>query len=184
MSSIIVVSPAAVRAIEPEELSEYLKLPDIPDEDARLVRFCDAAIAQVESQLMRAGITRTLREVWREREPYYWREVRLAFAPVLPDTVSEILIDDEILDPEDWEIANGDDGLIEIPDGHRGGSKFEVAYSAGYGAAPADIPEAMRMEMLRTAASLYNNPEKVITGTISSELPVTSPAYYLRRWFL
>ena len=51
-----------------------------------------------------------------------------------------------------------------------------VTFTAGYGSAGSDVPESARSAMLLLIGHLYENRESVITGTISTQLPLGATA--------
>ena len=50
----------------------------------------------------------------------------------------------------------------------------EVKYTVGYGTASTDVPEGIRQAVLLTIGNFYQNRESVVTGTIATELPLSS----------
>lgn len=47
-----------------------------------------------------------------------------------------------------------------------------ITYTAGYGVDPSHIPMPIRMAIRQLAGSYFDNPEAVVVGTISTELPL------------
>ena len=50
----------------------------------------------------------------------------------------------------------------------------EVKYTVGYGSASTDVPEGIKQAVLLCIGNWYQNRPSVVTGTISSELPLSS----------
>ena len=50
----------------------------------------------------------------------------------------------------------------------------EVKYTVGYGAASTNVPEAIRTAVILTVGNWYQNRQSVVTGTIATELPLSS----------
>lgn len=154
MASLTVVTPPGVRPVEVEELSEYLKLPDVPEDDARLSSFIDAAVARVEGYLNRALISRTVKES--SRRIGYFSNFRTALAPV--SSVSEILLDGTELDADNYDATDDEGGVIAFDPFAGFTSVMQVTYVAGYGPAASDVPPAIRTAILRDAAAMYLDP--------------------------
>lgn len=157
MASLTVVSAPSVRAVEVEELSNFLKLPDIPDDDARLSILIDAAIAVVEADLNRATINRQVMET--VRRPKRYGVFQTSLAPVV--SVSEITVDGEVVSEDDYNAtADTDDGFIDFIGSQlpRVASKMQVTYIAGYGETATDVPAAIRYAILIEAARAYGEP--------------------------
>lgn len=57
------------------------------------------------------------------------------------------------------------------PDHRDHGSSMRIRYTAGYGSAASDIPEAIRVAIRQLVATYYEHREQIIVGTISSKLP-------------
>jgi uncharacterized phiE125 gp8 family phage protein len=49
---------------------------------------------------------------------------------------------------------------------------YRIRYVAGYGDAATAVPEIVRDAIMRTAVTLYRQPEDAVTGTIASSLPL------------
>lgn len=50
----------------------------------------------------------------------------------------------------------------------------EVKYTVGYGSSASDVPQAIRQAVLLCVGNWYQNRQSVVTGTIASELPLSS----------
>ena len=51
---------------------------------------------------------------------------------------------------------------------------IEVQYTVGYGSASENVPEGIRQAVLLTIGNWYQNRQSVVTGTIATELPLSS----------
>ena len=51
---------------------------------------------------------------------------------------------------------------------------IEVKYTVGYGTASTDVPEGIRSAIILTVGNWYSNRQSVVTGTIATELPLSS----------
>jgi uncharacterized phiE125 gp8 family phage protein len=51
---------------------------------------------------------------------------------------------------------------------------IEVKYTVGYGETSSDVPEGIRQAVLITIGNWYENRQSVVTGTIATELPLSS----------
>ena len=51
---------------------------------------------------------------------------------------------------------------------------IEVKYTVGYGTSSSDVPEGIRQAVLITIGTWYENRQAVVTGTIATELPLSS----------
>ena len=50
----------------------------------------------------------------------------------------------------------------------------EVKYTVGYGSAASNVPEGIRQAVLLTIGNWYQNRQSVVTGTIATDLPLSS----------
>ncbi len=62
-------------------------------------------------------------------------------------------------------------GNATPPDPQRTANGIEIAYTAGFGAAPADVPETIRHALLLLAAHWYENREPIEIGSGGSAIP-------------
>ena len=53
-------------------------------------------------------------------------------------------------------------------------SAVECKYTVGYGSAASDVPTAIKQAVLLTVGNWYQNRQSVVTGTIGTELPLSS----------
>jgi len=51
---------------------------------------------------------------------------------------------------------------------------IEVKYTVGYGETSSDVPEGIRQAVLITIGNWYENRQSVVTGTIATQLPLSS----------
>ena len=147
--------PVAIR-----DFADHLRLgtgfDDDGSQDAMLEMYLRAAASAVEARIGKALITRTLRLIltgWRGEEQV------LPLAPVA--RVDEVRLRD----------AGGTFRTAPVlrlrVDGHRPtlrgcahipeGGRLEIDFTAGYGAAPEDVPADLRQAVMLLAASYYEN---------------------------
>lgn len=169
----------SVRVVEAEELSNYLGLEDSPEQDATLALILEAATASVEAHTGRAFISREFTEAV---EVSGWQRRRaLLRAPAV--SVSTVSVDGDELDEDGYSMVG--DVLVLDPFTYANTS-LSVTYIAGYGAEAKDVPAALRLAVLRLAASCYENKENIVVGTIVADIPahVADIARQYKRVFL
>ena len=49
-----------------------------------------------------------------------------------------------------------------------------MKYTVGYGSAASNVPEGIRQAVLLTIGNWYQNRQSVVTGTIATDLPLSS----------
>lgn len=131
--------------------------------DARLTRLIRSAREQAEQLTRRALI----RQVWQQTQCAIGPCIPLQRWPVLQ--VGAVLVDGDQLADDAFSVRLGDGAYVVVP-GVACGAEVVVTFDAGYGDAPADVPESLRDWMLVKIADAYNNPSSVVIGTINSRL--------------
>jgi uncharacterized phiE125 gp8 family phage protein len=168
MASVLVTGPAS----EPVSLTEaklHLRV-DGSDEDTLISALIVAAREAAEAYTRRALVTQT----WRYTCDQLATAVTLPHQPL--QSVTSIAIDGETLASTAYEVDTASGRvkpLASYAADDIGG--IAITYVAGYGAA-SDVPQTIRQAMLLMIGHWYEHREAVITGSISSELPLTAKA--------
>jgi len=168
MTSVLVESPET----EPVSLTEaklHLRV-DGSDEDTLISALIVAARQAAESYTRRAFITQT----WRYTCDRLTTAVTLPHQPL--QSVTSIAIDGVTLAASNYEVDTASGRvrpLSRYAADDIGG--IAITFVSGYGAA-SDVPQAIRQAMLLMVGHWYEHREAVITGSISSELPLTARA--------
>lgn len=172
----LVADTPTVRVVEPEELTPYLGTEDAPDDDGLLARLIAVATERVESHTGRACITREFTETRFVCD--YQRRITPHRAPVIE--VESVTIDGNLIDADNYELI-GD--CIVLDPFVLGQRSLVLVYTAGYGETAAAVPEALKLAVMRLAATLFEHRENIQVGTISGDMPseVAKIAYHLKR---
>lgn len=169
----------SVRVVEPEELTPFLGTDDSPENDSLLTIMLAAATDRLESELGVAMIQREFTEV---RDTCDWvRRSKLLRGPLV--SITSVKVDGETLEDDKFSLVGGE--VVFDPPVFCN-TTVELKYVAGYGTQPADVPAALRLAVLRLAATQFEHRENVVVGTISGPLPpeVAEIAGQYRRMFL
>ncbi|ADZ71351.1 head-tail connector protein [Polymorphum gilvum] len=156
----VLTNPPAVEPVTVEDMRAHLRLAH-EAEDALLAELIAAARSQVERETRRALIA----QGWRA---YFdaWpagRIVRLPVAPVIAVAAVTVYGTDGLpadLDPVDWRL-DGPAARLRVAAGAGGDAAngIEIDFTAGYGAAPADVPAPLRQAIRLLAAHWYEHRE-------------------------
>lgn len=130
------------------------------EHDSMLQLLITAAREEAELRTGRALIT----QAWQQRQEADGNTVCLRRWPVLE--VTSVSDEEGTLDVADYEVELGDFPAV-VANRQLSGT-VTVEYSAGYGAAGADVPAPIRQWILVTVASMYEHREKAVTGTITA----------------
>ena len=177
MGLILTTAPAS----EPVSLAEakaHLRV-DATDEDTLINTLITAARTHLEVTLSRAFITQTW-TWWRDAWPAA-RRLALPIAPVQAvSAVRAYAADDTAttLDAASYSLdAASDPARIVLGQGvswppvGRAANGAEIVFTAGYGAAPADVPAPLRQAILLLVAHWYERREPVLVGERGAEIP-------------
>lgn len=172
MTSIRLADPAT-EPVSVEEMRAHLRL-NGSEEDASLLGFLNAARSHIEQSTRRALISQSWR-LYLDAWPV-GRIVRLPVSPV--QSVDQVTVYDldgnaSQLDPSDWQLdrsAQPERVKISLGAGLPASQMMaaEVDFTAGYGAATADVPEDFRQAVRLLAAHWFEHREA------GSELAVAS----------
>ena len=169
----------AVEPVTLSEVKEYVKL-DGTAEDSHLENMIKAVRQAIEGILGRSLITQTLVL----RLDSWPSEVLTLPRPPLASVVEVRTLDEDgtetVYDSTNYYVITGEKSQLVIRQGkvvptntdrYQGG--FEVEYTAGYGTAGSDVPEAIRQGILQWIAAVYetkvpdlSNPPANITATM------------------
>ena len=179
----IVKTTAAVS--EPVSLGRVkrsLGLDNVIDYDTTLQELIASASQAVSNDLGRA-LTTTTYTLYLQRWP--GRIIQLPYPPLIAvDSIKYYADSDSTLttySSSNYTVATGGEpGLIALNESKdwpdlmdRGVNPIEIQFQAGYGADTDDVPPAIRAAVTMTAAYFFEQPLPVITGTISTELPLS-----------
>jgi uncharacterized phiE125 gp8 family phage protein len=167
MKRILLEAPA-VEPVLLAEAKEHLRL-DGSSEDTVLSALIAAARVAVEGQTRRVLIT----QKWRAFvEP--WPEDGVTL-PVVPakgvDALRAIDADGNatVLDPESYEFDPAD-GSVTI-DPVEGAVRYEIDFTAGYGASGMDVPQPLRQAIRLLVTHWFEHRSAVILGESSAAPP-------------
>ena len=177
----IVKTTAAVS--EPVSLGRVkrsLGLDNVIDYDTTLQELIASASQAVSNDLGRA-LTTTTYTLYLQRWP--GRIIELPYPPLIAvDSIKYYADSDSTLTTfSSYTVAKeGEPGLIALNESKdwpdlmdRGVNPIEIQFQAGYGADTDDVPPAIQAAVTMTAAMWFEQPLPVITGTISTELPLS-----------
>lgn len=172
------ITPPAATPISLAEAKEHLRVTHA-DEDTLIGALINAAVSHFdgEGELGRAMITQTWAQ-WVNQAPGY---VRLDVTPFQALTAVEYYDTDNALqaatlsDFETW--LDGDFVLAKPrkgftwPNAYSRPDAIKISYTAGFGDASTDVPQAIKHALLLTVAHWYENREAVTEGSFV-ELPL------------
>ena len=169
MAEICTVNPTE-EPVSIEEVKMHLKL-DGDEEDVYLARLIEAARRASERNTGRAYITQTWQYSFQLRD--FSRTVKLPKQPYKSITTLEyydgVTYAWVAMTASQYKVLGmGDQGelmLLEYP-----GSIFRVTYQAGYGASSSYVPADLRAAIMRRVATMYENRQDVIVGTIFAKM--------------
>ena len=179
----IVKTTAAVS--EPVSLGRVkrsLGLDNVIDYDTTLQELIASASQAVSNDLGRA-LTTTTYTLYLDKWP--GRIIQLPYPPLIAvDSIKYYADSDSTLttySSSNYTVATGGEpGLIALNESKdwpdlmdRGVNPIEIQFQAGYGADTDDVPPAIQAAVTMTAAYFFEQPLPVITGTISTELPLS-----------
>lgn len=179
----IVKTTAAVS--EPVSLGRVkrsLGLDNVIDYDTTLQELIASASQAVSNDLGRA-LTTTTYTLYLDKWP--GRIIQLPYPPLIAvDSIKYYADSDSTLTTyasSNYTVAKeGEPGLIALNESKdwpdlmdRGVNPIEIQFQAGYGADTDDVPPAIQAAVTMTAAYFFEQPLPVITGTISTELPLS-----------
>ena len=177
----IVKTTAAVS--EPVSLGRVkrsLGLDNVIDYDTTLQELIASASQAVSNDLGRA-LTTTTYTLYLQRWP--GRIIELPYPPLIAvDSIKYYADSDSTLTTfSSYTVAKeGEPGLIAVNEDaswpdlmDRGVNPIEIQFQADYGADTDDVPPAIQAAVTMTAAMWFEQPLPVITGTISTELPLS-----------
>ena len=174
-----ITAPAA-QPVTVASLAEHLRLSQAApetDQSAELTRLIDAATAHIERRLGTALIT----QGWRWQVTRWCDTAHFPVSPVLAVEAVELIHPDGTRTPwSGWRLA-------PAPGGHRLGiagnqlwpmiprdGLAEIRFTAGYGAAPEDVPPDLRHAILLLAGHYHENREAVADPAAPIPLGVAS----------
>lgn len=171
-------TPPATSPVSLTEAKAHLRV-DHTDEDNLIESLIDAATSHFDGEgvLGRAIITQSWAQ-WVGQSPGW---VRLNIATFQSLTSVEYYDTDNALQTAtltDFEIRLEGDYVIIKPKtdfnwplAYTRQDAIKISYVAGYGDAPADVPQSIRQAILLTVGHWYQNREAVVEGTFK-ELPL------------
>lgn len=189
----IVVTPPAAEVVSLEEITSHLRLIETDEtgsgEDELLSTLRSAAVTKIEDMTGLAFINRTLQTTFNS----FGRRLVLPISPVVSvasitylDTAGE----EQTLEASDYALHDRIDNPGVIPAHGRSWpatwdfpGSVSVEYVAGFGAGAANVPDTLRLAVLRTIGGMYDFREDI--GAVSlTAIPegVTSLIAGHRRW--
>jgi len=168
---LIQVVPPALEPVTLDEVKDYLRV-ETADEDTVLTRLVAAARHLAERTTGRALVTQS----WRLTLDR-WPGPRVIELPLPPlQSVDAVIVIDDAEAETVWPASNTvadtgtEPGRLALRDGvapplpGRDIGGLAVDFTAGYGAQPTDVPEALRQAMIRLAAHWFEHRDGPETG--------------------
>ncbi len=161
---LVPVTPPAVEPVTPDEAKAYLRV-ETADEDVLISRLIGAARHAAERATGRAFIAQSWRMTL-DRWPR-GRVLELPFPPL--QAVNAVVLIDEAGTESPWPAGNivadtaSQPGRVALRGGvappipERDLAGVAVDFTAGYGAQPTDVPEALRQAMIRLVAHWFEH---------------------------
>lgn len=189
----IVVTPPAADVVSLEDIYDHLRLIDTDDtgfpEDELLGTLRSAAVTKIEDMTGLAFINRTLQTTF----DFFGKRLVLPASPVV--SITEITYldtagEEQTLAASEYALHDRIDNPGVIPAHGKtwpGTWDFPgsvtVKYVAGFGAAAVDVPDTLRLAVLRTIGGLYEFREDIGAASLHA-IPegVTSLIAGHRRW--
>jgi uncharacterized phiE125 gp8 family phage protein len=177
---VVTKTAAATDPVSLDRVKRSLGLDNVRDFDTTLQEVIKSATNAVSNDLGRALVTTTYTLYLQE---WPGREIQLPYPPLVSvDSVKYYGDATETLDTfasGSYTVSTaGDPGIIWLnenkdwPDLMNRPNPIEIQFQAGYGANADDVPPAIQAAVTMTAAYFFDQPIPVITGTISTELPL------------
>lgn len=160
--TITIITPPASEPISLAEAKLFLRV-DHTAEDSVITMLIVAAREAVEAACGRAMINRRVREsldIWRRDAV---NGAVLGVGPVTSVVAVRLLADNgaqSVIDPERYRLEGAGDRprlvfATGLPATLRSAGGIEIEYEAGFAAAPAEVPVALRIAALQVIANLY-----------------------------
>ncbi|MGJ3231317.1 MAG: head-tail connector protein [Oceanicaulis sp.] len=165
------ITPPAAEPVALSDAKTWLRVAH-GEEDDLITELIRSAAARVEAETGLALIARGYREVldaWPARRlSAYGQAVSVARGPLL--SVEAVRTFDkagpaEVWDPAEYRAETGEPGRIvavypfSLPQPGRFAGGIEIEFTAGFGAAAADVPAALKEAVLRLVAQSYSTAE-------------------------
>ena len=176
--TLILASGPALEPVTLADAKAHLRV-DGTDEDALIASLTTAARLTLEAETRRAFISQAWTLVL---DSWPIGDVRLPLAPIQALTGVTLVDEDGAVSPvpaalyyvvfEDTaRLVRRRDAVWPMPARYAGG--IEIAFTAGYGAAASDVPEALRRAVLLLVAHWFENREPVAFGGAASRIPAS-----------
>lgn len=181
MSSIL-LTPPAVEPVTLAQAKAYLRVEHDDDDDV-ISALIAAARIHIEAQSRRALITQT----WRLRRDFWPGDGRLEVVPAPLGDLLAARVYDSAGTPHAFDLAAFTTdraaapavvafapGTLPLPG--RAVAGIEIDFVAGYGAAPADVPEPLRQAISLLVTHWYENRGLIAVGHTVAVLPASVAA--------
>lgn len=173
--SLIRLTPPAVDPVTLADVKDHLRV-DFDDEDARIAGYIGSAVQCLDGRDGLLGRC-LIAQGWRLALDRFPREIVVPLPPCLSiDALTYLDADgtERALDATAWRVtglATMEGARIRPASGTGWPKTFDepecvvVDFTAGFGEAPADVPEPLRIAIAMHAGSLYENRESVYAGS-------------------
>jgi uncharacterized phiE125 gp8 family phage protein len=184
MAGTFVVTPPACEPVSMGEARDHLRLTS-SDDSGILAGYLIAARTHVENETGRALITRTLDKKFDADWPLgqFGSRIILPSPPLI--AVASITYTDNLgaqqtLAANQYQVSPGELYGVVVPaygvtwpTVRNQLDAITVRYTAGYGASPGSVPEAIRLAILQLTGHFYDNRLPVVVAATVAELPMS-----------
>jgi uncharacterized phiE125 gp8 family phage protein len=161
-----------------EEAKSYLKiLPSVTEDDQLIIRLIKAVTKQAQKYAQTSFVTQTLEvkaDKWNPQEelPYGPHQSIISVVRTHYDNTETALTTDEYSTSGLNYLSVFPDKVWRLSEGFIN-NRITVEYVAGFGAAE-DVPDDIKIAILKEVAELYENRENTLIGSIVADLSTTS----------
>lgn len=159
-----VSDPAVGLVVSVELVKINMRLPtDTNDDDVLLEHLIDVATERAEHELGRSLLTKQYTTIACPTE-------KLRLKPTLDEIISITVTDDNdaetTLTVDDYKVIKNS-AIPVLKLASTAGKQVSIVYTAGYGTAAA-VPKTIKQWMMVDIATLYENREAVVSGSVAS----------------
>lgn len=146
------VVPPATEPVTLQEVKLHLRV-DVAEDDDLISAIITAARERIEAYTRRSIITQTWELLVGGTGPY----LSLPRPPV--QRIESITADGELVSPSRYQLLRDDFLVMTTPVDATSPGGVVIRYVAGYGDAPASVPQAIRQAILMLVAHMYESRE-------------------------
>lgn len=180
-----IITPPAIEPITVDEVKDFARI-DGTDEDDMIEKYIIAARQACELYLGRALITQTIRmslDEWNVKEIKLQRPPLIAVTSIT--TIDEDDVETTYSSDNYYVVTDSIPGKVVIKSGStvptnsvRCSSGFRITYTAGYGTAASDVPQAIRTSLKLWTTAIYETRD--LTGDPAPDVKAMLSLYRVR----